>query len=164
MQTIEWPAVVRGALVGLIVIAPLTALRAVLDHNIEDFDSSGWVPLFALGLFVAYAVGGWVAGRHAPDAPLGNGMLAGVGALVAWLVVRVVIWAVRESDKTLLGTDGAVLTPGNLLGAVVFAAVFGLAGALIGARMAGGGESAGRPRAGIHPSEERPDSTGQGAG
>ncbi len=164
MSTVDGRAVARGAVAGLLVIAPLTALRAVLDHNVTDFDSSGWVPLFAVGLFVAYLFAGFVAGRATPDAPLSNGSLAGIGALAAWLVVRVVIWAAREQDKTLFGTTNAVFTAGNLLGAVVVAALFGLLGGLLGARMVDGGESTGRPRTGIHPSEERPDSTGQGAG
>lgn len=164
MQTVDRRALVHGALAALVVIAPLTVLRAIVDHNVARFDSSGWAPLFALGLLGAYVLGGWVAGREAHDAPLTNGILAGIGALVAWLVVRVAIWAVREPEKALFGGTHSVFTVGNLFGAVLFAALFGLVGAMIGARMANGGESAGRPRTGLHPSEERPDSAGQGAG
>ena len=79
MSSIDLKAVGRGALAGLLLIVPLSALRAILDREIHDFDSSGWVPLFAIALFGAYVVAGVVAGRRAEDAPMSNGLLAGVG-------------------------------------------------------------------------------------
>ncbi|MGZ4736690.1 MAG: hypothetical protein ACXV8R_13860 [Acidimicrobiia bacterium] len=135
MSTFDSRAVGRGALAGLLVIVPLTALRAVLDQEIHDFDSSGWVPLFALALFGAYVVAGIVTGRRTPDAPLSNGLLAGVGALALWLPLRVLIWVVRSESQWLFSGSDPVFTAGQIFGQVLFAAVFGLIGGVIGARM-----------------------------
>lgn len=135
MQTFDARAVARGALAGLLLIVPLTALRALLDHEIHDFDTSGWVPLFAIALFGAYVVAGIVAGRQTPEAPLTNGLVAGIGAFVLWLPLRVIIWIARgESQGLFTGTD-PVFTATQLFGQLLFAAVFGLVGGIIGARM-----------------------------
>ena len=134
MSTFDSRAVGRGALAGLLVIVPLTALRAVLDREITDFDSSGWVPLFALALFLAYVVAGVVAGRRTPGAPLSNGLLAGVGALALWLPLRVLIWVARGESQGLFTGSDPVFTAGQLFGQLLFAMVFGLVGGLIGAR------------------------------
>ena len=134
MASINLRAVGRGALAGLLLIVPLTALRALVDREVHDFDSSSWVPLFALALFGAYVVAGVVAGRRAVDAPMSNGLLAGVGALVLWLPVRVVIWLVRSESQGLFTGSDPVFTAGQLFGQVLFAAAFGLVGGLLGAR------------------------------
>ena len=52
-------------------------------------------------MLVSYAVGGFVAGHAAPDAALTNGTLAGLGAFVLWIPVRILIWVVRDEDKGL---------------------------------------------------------------
>jgi hypothetical protein len=127
-------AVGRGALAGLLVIVPLTALRAVVDHEVNDFDNSGWVPLFALALFGAYVVAGLIAGRQTPDAPLSNGLLAGIGAFLFWLPLRVLIWVARGESQGLFTGSDPVFTVTQLFGQLLFAAVFGLIGGVIGAR------------------------------
>jgi hypothetical protein len=134
MATVDLRAVARGALGGLLLIVPLTALRAVVDREVRDFDSSGWVPLFAIALFGAYVVAGVLAGRRTPDAPLSNGLLAGVGALLLWLPLRVLIWLVRSESQGLFTGSDPVFTAGQLLGQLVFASLFGLIGGVIGAR------------------------------
>ena len=168
MSTLDSRATLRGAVAGLLVIAPLTALWAVLNRDAANFHDRAARPLFAVGLLAAYVVAGAVAGRHAPATPMSNGIMAGIGALAAWLVLRVAIWLVREPDRSLFGGGHPVLTVGQIFGAALFAAVCGLVGGLIGARLGRGGESAGRPRPGPSsdgdPAEERPDSAGQGAG
>jgi hypothetical protein len=134
MSPIDLRAVARGALAGLLLIVPLSALRAILDRDVHDFDSSGWVPLFALALFAAYVVAGAVAGRRTEDAPMSNGLLAGIGAVLLWLPLRVLIWIVRsESDGLFSGSD-PVFTFGQIFGSMLFAAVFGLIGGILGAR------------------------------
>jgi hypothetical protein len=130
----DFRAAARGALAGLLLIIPLTALRAVVDHQVHDFDNSGWVPLFAIALFVAYIVAGVVAGRKTPDAPLTNGLAAGVGAFLLWLPLRVLIWAVRSESQGLFSGSDPVFTAGQILGQLVFAGLFGLIGGVIGAR------------------------------
>jgi hypothetical protein len=145
VATFDARAVARGAVAGLLVIVPLTALRALVDHEVEHFDSSGWVPLFAIALFAAYVIAGLVAGRRAPDSPLSNGLLAGVGALVLWIPLRVIIWAARGEAQGLFTGPDPVFTAGQLFGSVLFAAVFGLVGGLIGARQARASRSVERP-------------------
>ena len=132
---IHWAAVVRGAVVGLSIIVPVTILRVVLDHEVDNPDHSAWIyPLFVL-LLVGYAVGGYVAGRAGADAPLTNGTLAGLGALVIWLPIRIVIWAAREDGRGLFSGHRAALPPGQLFGALVIAAGLGMLGGFISERV-----------------------------
>jgi hypothetical protein len=150
MATFDSRAAGRGAAAGLLIIVPLSALRAVLDREVSNLDNSGWVPLFAIALFLAYVVAGVVAGRRAPDAPLTNGIVAGLGALALWLPLRVLIWVARDESQGLFTGSKPVFTAGQLFAQVLFAAVFGLVGGLIGARMARAdavarGEQAGDP-------------------
>ncbi|GEM_PF-658265 len=170
---VDWRAVARGAGVGLIVIAPVTVLRAVVDHRVHDFDRSGWAVVFVLGILAVYAAAGWYAGSWTPRVPLTNGAAAALGTLLAWLPIRVAIWAVRDDPKGLFTGSKPVFSVGGLFGNAVFAVALGMLGGTLGARRAmwrengGGGEPAGRPRTGggdADRSEERPDSTGQGAG
>jgi hypothetical protein len=134
VSTLDSRAVGRGALAGLLIIVPLTALRAVVDRQVDNFDNSGWVPLFGLALFAAYVIAGVVAGRRTPDAPLSNGLLAGVGAFLLWLPLRVLIWVARGESQGLFSGPDPVFTVTQLFGQLLFAAVFGLVGGLIGAR------------------------------
>ena len=141
-----------------------------------------------------------VAARAAPDAPLSNGIVAGVGAFVLWIPLRILIWVDprHESQGLFSGTGPGVHRRRSILGQLVFAAAFGAHRRLdrrprsrlrrrrrapvdrtsterarggsptrAGSRCddaRGGGEPAGWSRTGFDPSEERPDSTGQGAG
>ena len=126
----------RGALIGLAIIVPVTVVRVVLDREIADFDDSGWIyPLFVL-ILVGYGAAGWVAGRSRPDAPLAHGALAGLGVLVLWIPIRIVIWAVREDGRGLVSGDRAALGPGQLFGALVIAATLAMLGALVASRLA----------------------------
>ena len=132
---IDWCVVLRGALVGLAIIVPVTVLRVILDREISDFDDSGWIyPLFVL-ILVGYATAGWVAGRSRPDAPLAHGALAGLGVLVLWIPIRIVIWAVREDGRGLVSGNRAVLGAGQVFGAFVIAATLAMLGALLAARL-----------------------------
>ena len=129
MSTFDSRAVGRGALAGLLVIVPLTALRAVLDHEVAHFDRSGWVPLFAARAVPAPTSSpASIAGRRTPDAPLSNGLLAGVGAFLGWLPLRVLIWAARGESQGLFSGSDPVFTASQLFGQLLFAAIFGLIG------------------------------------
>lgn len=136
MNVIDRHAVARGAAVGLLLFVPISALRVLVDRNVSDFDHSGWAPLFAVAIFVVYAVTGWVAARIADDAPYSNGIVAAIGALVLWLPIRALIWAVRESDQHLFGGTNPVFTPARILGQLVFAAALGAIGGVIASRRA----------------------------
>jgi hypothetical protein len=132
----NWAAIGRGALVGLCVLVGASVVEAILDRSMDNFKDSGWIyPLFVVVL-VGYALGGSVAGRAAPGAPLTNGILAGVGAFVLWIPVRILIWLARDEDKGLFTGHSPAIHPGQLLGHLVIAAGLGLLGGWLGGRAA----------------------------
>ena len=134
MKVIDPHAVARGAAIGLLLFVPISAVRVLIDRSVEDFDHSGWAPLFALAIFAVYAIAGFVAARIATDAPYSNGIVAAIGALALWLPIRTVIWAIRDSSQSLFGGTDPVFTPGRILGQVVFAAALGALGGVVAAR------------------------------
>ena len=118
---------------------PVTIVRAVLERDLTDLSHSGWIyPLSAL-ILVAYGLAGWVAARAAPGGALRHGALAGLAAVVVWIPVRVVIWAVRESGRGLVSGDRAALPPGQVLGASALGRWWGAAGRGGGDPGCGGG-------------------------
>lgn len=131
---IQWRAVVRGALLGLVVIVPVAVLYALLDRSVDDFENSGWAPPFALAIVVAYLVAGVGAGRLALDAPMANGAIAGLGALALWLPLRVLIWAMRDATNELFSGTDPVFSASRLLGQAALAAGLGALGAYFAAR------------------------------
>jgi hypothetical protein len=133
---VDGVGVLRGAIAGLVVIVPVTVVRALVSHRVHDFDHSAWaIPFFFL-ILLAYGVAGWVAGRSMPTAPLSNGALAGLGSVVLWLPLRVIIWAIRNDHRGLFTGADPVMTVGQIFGALVLAAGFGILGALLAARRA----------------------------
>jgi len=133
---VDWRAVLRGALVGLAVLVAASVVEAILDRNIDSFRDSGWIyPLFVV-ILVGYVLGGWQAGRHAPDAALTNGTLAGIGAFVLWVPVRILIWVARDEDRGLFTGHSPALKPGQILGHLVIAAALGMLGGYLGGRAA----------------------------
>jgi len=137
----DWGAVVRGALAGLGVVVAVAILHAILDHKITDFDDSGWeYPLFVLVL-VGYLLAGWVGQwsavqRGSAGTPLTVGALSGLGVLVCWLPIRIVIWAVRDESRGLFTGDNAALRPGQVFGHVVIAVGLGMLGGFLAGRIA----------------------------
>ena len=132
---ITWRAVLRGAVAGLSIIVPITVVHAVLDHEIRDFDDSGWRSVLYLFILGGFLVAGWVAGRMRADTPFMHGALAATGSLILWIPVRVVIWAVREDDRGLFSGKDAALRPGQVFGTLVIAAALGMFGAWLSARL-----------------------------
>jgi hypothetical protein len=133
---VHWRAVFRGALLGLLVLVAASVVEAILDRNIDTFRDSGWIyPLF-VAILVGYALGGWQTGRLVPDAALTNGTLAGVGAFVLWIPVRILIWLVRDENRGLFGGHSPALRPGQILGHLIIAAALGMLGGFLGARSA----------------------------
>jgi len=133
-KLIDWRAVLRGALVGLSILVPVSALEAILDRNIDTFQDSGWIyPLFVLILF-GYALGGFAAGKLVPGAALSNGALAGLGAFVLWVPVRIVIWLIRDENRGLFTGHSPALRPGQIFGHLVIAAGLGLFGGYMATR------------------------------
>lgn len=130
---VERAAVGRGAAVGLALIIPITIVGAILDRNIDDFEDTGWRVVLAILILVAYGVAGWVAGRIA-QAPLTNGALAGIGAFILWIPVRVLIWVVRDEHRGLFSGAEPVLKIGQIFGQLVLATVLGMLGGFLAAR------------------------------
>jgi hypothetical protein len=131
---IDWGAVARGALLGLLVLVAASVAEALLDRNLDSFRDSGWIyPLFVLILF-GYSLGGWHAGRLAPGAALSNGALAGMGAFLLWIPVRIVIWLIRDEDRGLFTGHSPALRPSQLFGHLLIGAALGMLGGWLGAR------------------------------
>jgi hypothetical protein len=144
---VDGRTVLRGALVGLAVLVAASVVEAILDRNIDNFDDTGWIyPLFVVVL-CGYGLGGWQAGRLVPDAALTNGSLAGLGAFVLWVPVRIVIWLVRDENRGLFTGHSPALRPGQLVGHLLIAASLGMLGGYLGARAA----TRARSRAGARP-------------
>lgn len=131
---IDGGAIARGALAGLVVIVPVTVLRAVVSNHVADFDHSGWAILFFFAILFAYGLAGWVAGSTAVRAPLTNGALAGFGAILLWLPLRILIWAIRHDHRGLFSGSRPAITPGELFGAIVLGSAIGIIGAVVAAR------------------------------
>jgi hypothetical protein len=125
-MNLEPRALLRGALVGLSMIVPISIAVELLERNVADLDGSLWMVLPFLLVLVAYVVCGRVAGGLAPMAPLAHGAIAALVAFLGWLVVRVAIPLVQGDD---LGFGlRAVVTN------AMFATVFGLLGGALGMR------------------------------
>ena len=93
---------------------------------------------FFVAVLVSYTVGGWVAGREAPDGALSNGALVGVLGFAAWIPIRILIWLVRDEHKGLFTGHEPVLRPGQLFGHVLIASALGMLGGFLGAASSGG--------------------------
>ena len=85
---------------------------------------------------MAFLLAGFRAGTLVPTAPLSNGMLAALGALLVWIPIRIVVWLLREDDRGLVSGDDPVLRLGQLFSSAVFAIALGAIGAYVGARRA----------------------------
>jgi len=137
----DWGAIARGALAGLGVVVAVALISAILDHQITDFEDSGWqYPLFVLVL-LAYVLAGWIgqwsaAQRGTEGTPLTIGALSGLGVLVCWLPLRVLIWVVRDESRGLFTGDDPALRPGQVFGHIVIAVGFGMLGAYLASRLA----------------------------
>ncbi len=126
-------AIVRGAAVGLALIIPITILGAILDRAVDDFEDSALRVLLAVLITVAYGVAGWVAGRMSRY-PLTNGALAGVGAFVVWIPVRILIWLLRDEHRGLVSGSEPVLKLGQVFGQLLLATAIGMLGGFIADR------------------------------
>lgn len=143
--TVDARAVVRGAMVGLALVVPVTIVGAALDRAVSDFGDSGWRVAVFFGILAGYVCAGWYAARLAPPLPLITGALAGLGTFVAWVPVRILIWLARDDSRGLFGGSNPVFRLGQLLGQVVLASAAGMAGGWLARRAAD--RNAGRPPA-----------------
>ena len=80
---LDWRAVTAGAAVTLVITAgPIAGLRLVVGDEAQGVERNLWV-VAVIALFAAFAVGGQVAARRRPEAPL---LHAATGAAVAFTV------------------------------------------------------------------------------
>ena len=119
-------ALLRGAVVGLSMIIPISILVELLDRNVDDLEGSAWMILPFIAVLAAYVVCGRIAGGLAPDAPLSHGALAALISFGGWLLVRVTIPLVLGND---LGFGGRAIVTNAM-----FATVFGLLGGALSMR------------------------------
>lgn len=134
MNVIDRHAITRGAAIGLLLFVPISALRVLVDHNISDFDHSIWRTLFAFALIAVYGIAGFIAAQIAVNAPYSNGIVSAIGAFVLWIPIRILIWAVRDSDQGLFSGHTPVFTPAGIFGQLVLASALGAIGGVIAAR------------------------------
>lgn len=132
--TVRWPAVIRGALFGLALVIPITIVGAVLDRAMDDFEDSGWRVLLALLIALVFLPAGAYAARLARGAPLTNGALAGLGAFLLWLPLRLLIWATRDGDQGLVSGHDPVFRPGQVFGFLVISTALGMLGGFLASR------------------------------
>jgi hypothetical protein len=131
---VRWPAVIRGALLGLALIIPITIGGAILDRSMDNFEDSGWRVPLALLIALTFVPAGAYAARLARVAPLTNGALAGLGTFVAWLPVRVLIWLTRDDRPGLVSGRDPVFRPGQLFGFLVISTALGMLGGYLASR------------------------------
>jgi hypothetical protein len=131
---VNWPAVARGALLGFALIIPISIADAVLDRAVDNFEDSGWRVLLALLIVVVFVPAGGYAARLARDAPLTNGALAGLGALLLWLPVRVLIWLTRDDNRGLVSGRDPVFRLGQVFGFLVISTALGMLGGYLTSR------------------------------
>jgi len=122
---IDITALRRGIVGGLVLIVPISVIVALVSHG-KRSGNGGWVLVAFIAILYAYATAGYGAARTRPEAPLSHGMLAGLGAFLVWLLVRLAVPLVRGEH---LGF-GVVAVVTNAL----FAVALGAAGGLLAAR------------------------------
>ena len=83
------PAVLRGAIVTLVIATPAVLIIRELGDTDDGTDQSNWVYLAFLFVVAAYVIGGWIAGRSSSEGPFLNGAAAPAAAFV---VVQVIAW------------------------------------------------------------------------
>lgn len=135
-HVVSWAAAANGAVAGAAALVIVSIAIVITQRNVDHFSDTGWPKFFAILLLLGFLLAGWVAGRIAPDAPLTNGLIAGAGAMIIWIPLRILIWLVRDEGKGLIsGTDPA-LPIGSVVLGIGVGAVLGLVGAVVAARLA----------------------------
>jgi hypothetical protein len=98
MPRLDRRAVLRGALVYLVITAPcVVAIAAISGHNNIGSESGAWLALVFVLLLVAPLLGGAEAARCAPPAPLTHAAVAVALPAGALIIVRLIIGAASGS-------------------------------------------------------------------
>jgi hypothetical protein len=118
---IDVTALRRGIVSGLVLIVPVSLVVALVSND-RRRGYGGWLLVAFLAILYAYATAGYGAARTRPEAPLSHGMLAGLGAFLVWLLVRLAV-PIARGERLGFGVV-AVMT--NALFAVALGALGGL--------------------------------------
>ena len=149
-------------------IVPVSLVVALVSHDRRS-GYGGWLLVAFVAILYGYATAGYGAARARPDAPLAHGMLAGLGAFLVWLLVRLAVPLAR-GDRLGFGIVAVVTNrcspslsarlpaASSRAAAVAPTALPRLTASSLSTTRArpntaycdtgGGGESAGRPRTG----------------
>jgi hypothetical protein len=122
---VDITALRRGIVGGLVVIAPVSVVVALVSHH-RRTGYGGWLFVAFVAILYGYATAGYGAARTRPDLPLAHGMLAGLGAFVVWLLVRLAVPLAR-GDRLGFGIVAVVTN-------ALFAVALGAFGGLLAAR------------------------------
>jgi hypothetical protein len=122
---IDLTALRRGIVGGLVLIVPISLIVALVSHG-KRSGNGGWLLIAFVAILYAYATAGYGAARTRPEAPLSHGMLAGLGAFLVWLLVRLAV-PIARGDHLGFGVVAVVTN-------ALFAVALGAAGGLLAAR------------------------------
>lgn len=134
---LDWRAIGQGALVGLLVVVPVSILQEIVLVD----DCGGGGKLFAF--FVAILAGFFLAGRRAAQlagsTPYTHGALGGLATLVLWLPLRLAknllmggsLVSGECGERTVVGVLVSIAT------VALLAMSFGILGGLLSSRRQG---------------------------
>jgi hypothetical protein len=117
--------VVRAVALGAAVVLAVGVPVATVGALVLDDGSNAVFPLAGL-VVVAFAAGGWLAGREAPSSPLAVGAAAALVGFAVAQAVSIVLQVVDDEDVRVA----------PVVANAAMAAAFGMLGGRVGAREA----------------------------
>lgn len=118
LPRLERSSLLRGAGVTVAIAVPPAVVGKLLSDS-DGLEGSPWVPVLFAWIVLAFFVGGLVAARAQPHAPLAHGAVAALGAFL-------LVQAVFTTRKLVAGEDVAWVS--IVFSALLAASVGALAG------------------------------------
>lgn len=84
LPRLERRSVLIGAAVTIVLAVPPAVIGLLLSED-DTMEGSSWVPFLFAWIVLSFFIGGWVAARGQPHAPLAHGAFA---ALTAYVLVQ----------------------------------------------------------------------------
>jgi hypothetical protein len=118
VTVVDRDAVVKGAVLAILICLPLAIVAAVLT---EPGDGSNWAPVLLLGTAAGLVAGGFVAARATSAGPYSNGALAALGAYVVIQGAAIVVRLIKGDDVHVAADvfNAVVAYGAGILGALV---------------------------------------------
>ena len=113
LPRLERRSVLTGALVTIVLAVPPAVIGLLLSDD-DTMEGSSWVPVLFFWIMVAFFVGGLVAARAQPHAPLAHGAAAAVLGFALVQGVGVVRHLVSGDDLSWLSIAFAALLAGSI--------------------------------------------------